>query len=129
MFWLYFIINYSPCKGASTVSKQKHSKQVISEFEHSNSLKHSTPKSKAAEPKERGPYHPPAKEFRACNPLRSQSLRALGMQPVLHQLKLQPHQSYHTSSTELIWASCPAGVAKREGPSVRHASSAQMCYL
>lgn len=42
----------------------------------------------------------------------------------------QPHsQSYHTSSTELIWASCPAGVAKREGPSIRHTSSAQMCYL
>ena len=44
MFQLYFIINYSPCKGASIVSKKKHSKQVISEFEHSNSLKHSTPK-------------------------------------------------------------------------------------
>ena len=38
-------------------------------------------------------------------------------------------QSYHTSSTELIWASCPAGVARREGPSIRHASSAQMCSL
>lgn len=46
-----------------------------------------------------------------------------------HQLKPSLTQSYHTISTELIWASCPAGVAKREGPSIRHTSSAQMCYL
>lgn len=86
-------------------------------------------KSKAAEPKDRGPtIYQPRSSGHATLSAHSPFMH-LGHSPC-SSAETQPHsQSYHTISTELIWASCPAGVAKREGPSIRHTSSAQMCYL